>query len=143
MRSAAGGGPTGSSRIDSLVNDILEQSAEGDEIRQSELMGMAMLRLRKFMFERVYLGPDARSEHDRVRGTLLALFFQIGDEVPVMTNIAAVREAGERFDTLDPHAADATVDAAGDAADATVEAAADAAVATAKAADATADKLRE
>jgi dGTPase len=30
--------------------------------------------LRKFMFERVYLGPEARSEHDRVRRTLRGLF---------------------------------------------------------------------
>ncbi len=33
-----------------------------------------MLRLRKFMFERVYLGAEARSEHDRVRRTLTGLF---------------------------------------------------------------------
>ena len=33
-----------------------------------------MLRLRKFMFDRVYLGPEARSEHDRVRRTLGGLF---------------------------------------------------------------------
>ena len=33
-----------------------------------------MLRLRKFMFERVYLGPEARSEHDRVIRTLRGLF---------------------------------------------------------------------
>ena len=33
-----------------------------------------MLRLRKFMFERVYLGPEARSEHQRVQRTLRGLF---------------------------------------------------------------------
>ena len=33
-----------------------------------------MLRLRKFMFERVYLGAEARREHDRVRLTLRGLF---------------------------------------------------------------------
>ena len=33
-----------------------------------------MLRLRKFMFERVYLGPEARSEHERVQRTLRGLF---------------------------------------------------------------------
>ena len=67
-------GPTGSARIDTLVRDIIERSAEAGDIVQSEKLGGAMLRLRKFMFERVYLGADARSEHDRVRGTLLALF---------------------------------------------------------------------
>ena len=33
-----------------------------------------MLRLRKFMFDRVYLGTEARSEHERVRRTLRGLF---------------------------------------------------------------------
>ena len=33
-----------------------------------------MLRLRKFMFDRVYLGPAARREHERVQRTLRGLF---------------------------------------------------------------------
>jgi dGTPase len=33
-----------------------------------------MSRLRKYMFERVYLGPEARSEHERVHRTLRGLF---------------------------------------------------------------------
>ena len=66
-------GDSGSARIDTLVRDIVERSrAEGD-IAQSEEVGGAMLRLRKFMFDRVYLGPDARSEHARVSRTLTAL----------------------------------------------------------------------
>ena len=35
---------------------------------------MAMLRLRKFMFDRVYLGETARSEHVRVEHTMTGLF---------------------------------------------------------------------
>ena len=67
-------GPTGASRIDSLVKDIVDQSMGADEIRQTEEMGMAMLRLRKFMFDNVYLGPEARHDHDRVHGVIRALF---------------------------------------------------------------------
>jgi dGTPase len=67
-------GPTGSIRIDTLVGDIVEQSRGVDDIRQSEEIGMAMLRLRKFMFDRVYLGPTARSEHARVERTMTGLF---------------------------------------------------------------------
>lgn len=67
-------GPTGASRIDSLVKDIVEQSSESDQITQSEHMGKAMLRLRKFMFDEVYLGPEARRDHDRVHGVIRALF---------------------------------------------------------------------
>jgi dGTPase len=66
-------GPTGSSRIDTLVNDIVVNSGAGGDIVQSDEIGGAMLRLRKFMFDRVYLGPDARSEHERVHLTLTAL----------------------------------------------------------------------
>jgi dGTPase len=67
-------GPTGSSRIDTLVRDIVERSAEAGDIVQSEEVGGAMLRLRKFMFERVYLGEAARREQERVQGAIRGLF---------------------------------------------------------------------
>ena len=67
-------GPTGSARIDTLVRDIVEQSREAGDIVQSDEVGGAMLRLRKFMFDRVYLGPEARREHERVHRTMRALF---------------------------------------------------------------------
>jgi dGTPase len=67
-------GPTGSHRIDTLVRDIVERSREAGDIVQGEEIGGAMLRLRKFMFDRVYLGPEARREHDRVSRTMDGLF---------------------------------------------------------------------
>jgi dGTPase len=67
-------GPTGSARIDTLVQDLVERSGAEGEIVQSEEIGGAMLRLRKFMFGRVYLGPEARGEHERVHRTLRGLF---------------------------------------------------------------------
>jgi dGTPase len=67
-------GPTGSKRIDTLVRDIVERSTEAGDIVQSEEIGGAMLRLRKFMFGNVYLGPAARAEHERVHRTLRGLF---------------------------------------------------------------------
>jgi dGTPase len=67
-------GPTGSARIDTLVNDIVDRSREAGDIVQSEEVGGAMLRLRKFMFDHVYLGPAARREHQRVHRTMRALF---------------------------------------------------------------------
>jgi dGTPase len=66
-------GATGSARIDTLVRDIVATSREAGDVAQSDEVGGAMLRLRKFMFERVYLGPEARSEHERVRRTLRGL----------------------------------------------------------------------
>jgi dGTPase len=78
-------GPTGGRRIDKLVRDLVAASRAAGEIAQSEEVGGAMLRLRKFMFERVYLGPEARSEHERVHRTLRGLFdyyLEHGEQVP-------------------------------------------------------------
>jgi dGTPase len=78
-------GPTGSARIDTLVRDIVACSREEGDIAQSEEVGGAMLRLRKFMFQRVYLGPEARSEHERVQRALRSLFehyLEHPEEVP-------------------------------------------------------------
>jgi dGTPase len=78
-------GPTGAKRIDTLVKDMVERSREEGDIVQSEEVGQAMLRLRKFMFERVYLGEEARAEQERARVALRTLFEHYMahlDEVP-------------------------------------------------------------
>jgi dGTPase len=63
-------GPTGAARIDTLVHDLVETSARSGDVVQSEEIGAAMLSLRAFMFERVYLGPETRPEHERARATI-------------------------------------------------------------------------
>jgi dGTPase len=67
-------GDTGSRRIDTLVHDLVETSAREGDIVQTPEVGEAMLELRAFMFDRVYLGPDARSDHARARATVRAIF---------------------------------------------------------------------
>jgi dGTPase len=63
-------GETGSRRIDTLVHDLVEESARAGDIVQSDEVGGAMLELRSFMFERVYLGDAARSDHARAGRTI-------------------------------------------------------------------------
>jgi dGTPase len=67
-------GPTGAARIDRLVHDLVESSEGAGKIVQSEEIGAAMLSLRAFMFDRVYLGPRSREEHARARATVRAIF---------------------------------------------------------------------
>jgi dGTPase len=67
-------GPTGSRRIDTLVHDLVESSARSGDIVQSDEVGGAMLSLRRFMFERVYLGPRTRAEHERVGAVVRRIF---------------------------------------------------------------------
>ena len=77
-------GASGSERIDRLVHDIVETSEGVDDIRQSPEVGEAMLSLRAFMFERVYLGPQAAPEHERAHAVVRRIFDHLierGDEV--------------------------------------------------------------
>jgi dGTPase len=67
-------GDTGSTRIDRLVHDLVETSAAAGDIRQSAEVGEAMLALRTFMFDHVYLGPRAEVEHARARDVVETIF---------------------------------------------------------------------
>jgi dGTPase len=85
-------GQTGSARIDRLVHDIVESSERLDDIRQSAEVGEAMLSLRAFMFERVYLGPQALPEHERAHETIRRIFESLverGDEVDEIVDYVA------------------------------------------------------
>ena len=67
-------GPTGSKRIDTLVHDLVESSEAAGNVVQGEEVGAAMLSLRSFMFERVYLGPHTSAEHERAGETVRTIF---------------------------------------------------------------------
>jgi dGTPase len=78
-------GERGSRRIDTLVHDIVEASAGSAEIVQSEQIGRAMLDLRAFMFERVYLGPAAEEQRALAVETVRRIFDRLvehPDELP-------------------------------------------------------------
>jgi len=63
-------GETGSRRIDRLVHDLVETSEREGDIQQSDEVGEAMLSLRRFMFQRVYLSEHARAEQRRAHGVV-------------------------------------------------------------------------
>jgi dGTPase len=75
-------GRSTSDRIETLVRDLLERSEEAGDIVQGEEVGGAMLRLRKFMFDRVYLAPDALREKPRIERMLGALFSHYAEDPP-------------------------------------------------------------
>jgi dGTPase len=75
-------GEDGPQRIDTLVHDLIESSESAGEIVQSDEIGAAMLSLRSFMFERVYLGPQVLPEHARARETIEAIFERLTREQP-------------------------------------------------------------
>jgi dGTPase len=67
-------GERGSRRIDTLVHDLVEASAGAGDIVQSDEIGRALLDLRAFMFERVYLGPEARAQRELAVETVRHVF---------------------------------------------------------------------
>ena len=75
-------GQTGSARIETLVRDLLERSEDAGDIVQGEEVGGAMLTLRDFMFERVYLGPGAQRERPRIERMMRALFDHYAERLP-------------------------------------------------------------
>jgi dGTPase len=72
-------GETGAKRIDVLVHDLIETSASAGDIVQSDEVGEAMLSLRSFMFERVYLGEHARGEHVKAHETIRRIVDHLAD----------------------------------------------------------------
>jgi dGTPase len=70
-------GPTGADRIDRLVHDLIEHSERAGDVVQGDEVGAAMLSLRAFMFDRVYLGPETRPEHVRAEETVARIFDQL------------------------------------------------------------------
>jgi dGTPase len=67
-------GETGPRRIDTLVHDLVEHSEEAGEIVQGAEIGDAMAELRTYMFDRVYLGPEATREHAKIELVVRTLF---------------------------------------------------------------------
>jgi len=99
-------GDTGSRRIDTLVHDLIETSEPAGDILQSDDVGGAMLSLRSFMFERVYLGPHAGAEHERARVVIRRIFDHLierGDAIDAAVDYVAGmtdRFALSYFDSL-------------------------------------------
>jgi dGTPase len=72
-------GATGARRIDRLVHDLIESSERAGDIVQGDEVGGAMLSLRAFMFDHVYLGPNTKPEHERARATVRRIFDALAD----------------------------------------------------------------
>src|SRR3954454_19164401 len=94
-------GETGSKRIDTLVHDLVDHSEAAGDIVQGDVVGPAMLRLRKFMFEHVYLAPAARAEHAKIERVLRGLFeFYVGRPEELPEGVPGASQADRVVDYL-------------------------------------------
>jgi dGTPase len=67
-------GESGQRRIDALIHDLVEHSAQEGDVVQGARIGGAMAELRSFMFKSVYLGPAATREHAKIELVVRTLF---------------------------------------------------------------------
>ena len=67
-------GFTHGERLDTLTMDIIENSREGNAIRQSEPIAQAMAELKQFMFDSVYFNPLAKGEEGKAEDMICLLF---------------------------------------------------------------------
>jgi dGTPase len=78
-------GSTHGARINTLVTDLVDRSADGPEIQLSSEVFRALDELRDFMFAEVYLRTGAREDHEKATKLLRDLFgyfLEHPDELP-------------------------------------------------------------
>ncbi len=63
-----------STRINSVITDVVRESRALDEIRMSATMYFVMETFRDFLFERVYKNPVAKGEETKVEGILSLVY---------------------------------------------------------------------
>ncbi len=78
-------GDSHSKRINTLVTSVIHASTDRNEIRMEPEIEAAMMGLRSFLFEQVYMNPVAKSEDRKAKELLAQLFLhfeQHPDEMP-------------------------------------------------------------
>jgi dGTPase len=88
-------GPDGSARIDRLVHDMVEHSAQAGDIVQGPEAGPAMSELREFMFARVYMGPAVREEYAKITGVIRRLFTRYVEHPELLPGAPAASSLSE------------------------------------------------
>ena len=82
----AGMGPiNGRSWINAMVESVIEESCQRGRVSMGADMMLAMKQFREFMFERVYLRPEAEAQAARARGVIHQLVEHLlahPDEIP-------------------------------------------------------------
>ncbi len=82
-------GNTHSARIDTMVRDVIANSFDKPYVKMSPEIHEAMLQLRRYMFDAVYIGSEAKLEEKKAGGMITSLFLYFMehfDELPGAAN---------------------------------------------------------
>lgn len=67
-------GESSSKRINRLISDIIKESHKKNEIQMSQEVKDAFYNIRKFLFERVYIGSLAKQQEDKAKQVISQLY---------------------------------------------------------------------
>lgn len=70
-----------SKRIDTLIKDLIYNSLKTGKLGMSEEIESAMMELRSFMFENVYLNPIVKSENGKIENIINSLYEYYYDDI--------------------------------------------------------------
>lgn len=67
-------GHSHSQRINTMVSDVIKTSRDGNQIQMSSEVGRSTDRLRRFLFDRVYIGSEAKKDEAKARHLVEELY---------------------------------------------------------------------
>ncbi len=77
-------GQTCSERINTIIHDIVKQSLDINDIRMTQEIETALMSLRKYMFQNVYIGSKAKEHEQKAKNMLIQLFLYFKDKVHLL-----------------------------------------------------------
>jgi dGTPase len=101
VRAVLGGTP--SDMVGTLVEDVIRHSHGDARVVQGDACAEAMATLRAFMFERVYLRPEAERQTERARRLLTELYayyLEHPDTMPMGASLATDPVAQQAVDAI-------------------------------------------
>lgn len=86
-------------RIDTMIRDIIVTSLNKPEVKMSDEVNEATIKLRQFLFDNVYVGSSAKTQEDKAQAMLKLLFqyyVENPDEMPKEFNTIAEKQGVKR-----------------------------------------------
>ncbi len=89
-------GKTSKERINTIIHDLVSQSAGKDDIILSDKIYKAMSALRKYMFDNVYIASKAKEETNKAENMIKQLYFYYMEHLDEMPEEFSRLDSGER-----------------------------------------------
>jgi len=93
-------GSTSSERINAMIMDIVENSEGAGDIKKGKTIGDATAKLRDFLFERVYIGSEAKAEEEKAQKMLQMLYTHFTSYPEAMPQEYQARIASEGVERI-------------------------------------------